>query len=557
MKTSGTLQGRERVSTPSERMRRGVVAAAAALCALYVALAVIGIARAHTPVPLWDMWDSYIGFFLRVLDGDPAAWLAQHNEHRIVLARALFWLDLTLFGGAGWFLLLVNFLLAGALSILLVRFLRDEIKADGAMFVVLALTIVALSYSWIQRENLVWGFQSPFFLTLIFPLLAFRLLARSAETGSRLYFAGALGCGVAAAGALANGVLALPLMVALGLALRVSPFRIALIAAAAIVTAWLYFRNYATPPHHSSLVASIVSDPLGFIGFSLAYIGQPLARAFRIGEPLFAAAGGLLLCVATIGAVGNDRRNRRLPPHRAALYAFLLYVALAAAATAGGRLVFGLEAANASRYTTPALMAWLAVLVLHARSLAEMFERRPRIAASVPLGALVLLSLSQFAALKPRAEQQFERRLTALALELGVADEARVETLYPTMSDVLEIAQRASLRDLSVFGAADIEGAREMIGKPPPPGCVRGDAAVLLDAAEPIPGEAKFVRMSGRTAASTRRSTRVVFLDDDGDVAGVALVASRVDADQRSVRGYARADAPIVATAVCSKSGRP
>lgn len=45
-----------------------------AMTMLVVGLAVVGGVRAYSPVPYWDMWDGYIGFFLRVADGDFSIW---------------------------------------------------------------------------------------------------------------------------------------------------------------------------------------------------------------------------------------------------------------------------------------------------------------------------------------------------------------------------------------------------------------------------------------------------------------------------------------------------
>jgi hypothetical protein len=63
------------------------------LTILMAGLAVAGVCRAYSPVPFSDMWDGYLHFFMQVSDGDSGAWWRQHNEHRIVLARLLFWIN--------------------------------------------------------------------------------------------------------------------------------------------------------------------------------------------------------------------------------------------------------------------------------------------------------------------------------------------------------------------------------------------------------------------------------------------------------------------------------
>src|SRR5687767_513075 len=81
----------------------------------FLALALVGGTRHYSPVPFWDMWDSYLGFFGSTRDGGFGVWWAQHNEHRIVFSKVLFWLDLAVVRrGSTPFLIACNFLLAAA-----------------------------------------------------------------------------------------------------------------------------------------------------------------------------------------------------------------------------------------------------------------------------------------------------------------------------------------------------------------------------------------------------------------------------------------------------------
>jgi hypothetical protein len=36
------------------------------------------------------MWNGYLEFFAKVASGDWSAWMTQHNEHRILIARLFF-----------------------------------------------------------------------------------------------------------------------------------------------------------------------------------------------------------------------------------------------------------------------------------------------------------------------------------------------------------------------------------------------------------------------------------------------------------------------------------
>ena len=81
------------------------------LAPVCVLLAVIGAVRNYSSVPHWDMWPGYVEFWVRLGEGHWREWWALHNEHRIVLARVLFWIDHAVFGGTIGFLLVVNYLL--------------------------------------------------------------------------------------------------------------------------------------------------------------------------------------------------------------------------------------------------------------------------------------------------------------------------------------------------------------------------------------------------------------------------------------------------------------
>lgn len=203
---------------PSAASRRGVLGYLAdnpAFCAglaLALAFAVLGIiagARAHSPVPFWDMWDGSLGFYMHQ-QVDASAWWAQHNEHRIVLARALFFLDLKYFGGQAVFLLIVNYLLAGATFSLLAWCASRIVSPVTTSMKITMAVILGLAFLWTQENNLTWGFQSQFFLAQLLPLVALVLLWKSSLPGQRRHwwFAASLGVGVIAAGSMANGVVA-------------------------------------------------------------------------------------------------------------------------------------------------------------------------------------------------------------------------------------------------------------------------------------------------------------------------------------------------------------
>ena len=92
----------------SKNLNRVIPNSIGAYVIFMVFIAIFGGAYLYSPIPYWDMWGGYLDFFLRVNNGDYGVWWSQHNEHRIILSRLLFWLDLKWFGGVSIFLIVFN-----------------------------------------------------------------------------------------------------------------------------------------------------------------------------------------------------------------------------------------------------------------------------------------------------------------------------------------------------------------------------------------------------------------------------------------------------------------
>ena len=88
------------------------------LVPVFLGLAIIGGYEAYSPVPMGDMWNGTLGFYVNASHGDWSSWWAQHNEHRILLSRILFWMEEAWFSGKGLFLLVTNYLLVAGVAIL-------------------------------------------------------------------------------------------------------------------------------------------------------------------------------------------------------------------------------------------------------------------------------------------------------------------------------------------------------------------------------------------------------------------------------------------------------
>ncbi len=500
------------------------------LALLFVGLAVVGGLRAYSPVPFWDMWDGYLPFLDQVESNGWAAWWRQHNEHRIVLSRLLFWADLRWFDGLGWFLEIVNYLLVALGAVLFCRLLR-EVPAPAQREYeqrTLGAVVVLCLFFWSQDENLTWGFQSQFILAQLLPLAALYALYRSMHSGTPMF---ALACllGVCSAGTMANGILALPLMVAYAALTRQGMRRTVVLAALAALVLFAYFYDYASSGSHMSLFQVVRERPEQFVRYVLIYLGGPfnfMAGAGKLGK-VAAQVAGLFFVISAIRFAWSNLRQGRHAALPLVLLFFIAYIIGTAIGTATGRITLGSGQALSPRYTTPALMAWVALLLLYSPALFRLEGMRRRLA----WGFLALLSLLMLAfqlrALKSRQDEVFGRAVGALAIELHINDLTEIGHVYPS-TGVIATSAPAVDRGRSVFGSYPYRGVREQMGTVLAPLVLPACQGAIVTVA-PVDGDARFLRVSGwlyEPAGNTVPQT-VRFLDGGGKQVGYALGGNR------------------------------
>jgi hypothetical protein len=441
-----------------------------------VALAILGSIINYSPVPYNDMWSGYLQFYTEATNGDVSAWWAQHNEHRIILSRILFWSDIKFFNGTSAFLIIVNLLLAAFSSIIFFLYTNKHLnKSSKLSKTIINCTIILLLFSRMQKGNFDWAFQSQFFLAYSMPLLAFYLLyrAHSAPKFNRAYFISSCLLGIASAGTMANGVLALPLLVMLSLALRMKWQVPALLSCLSIATLLAYFHNYQSIAHHGSTTEVLLHQPLELMQYILLYIGSPFHHMFWKAQ-IFAYIASIGLISSSVFFLKKyipDPKNHAL---ELSLLTFILYIGITAVGTGSGRLIFGTSQALVGRYTTPALMAWVALLILLAPKITHIVDKHgllslPKKTIITYVTFIILLFSTQIRHIHHISpDEKFERKVLALALELNIADKSQHRySGYPegTEESVLHIAQEAAQKNISIFNDVPLKDARELIGK--------------------------------------------------------------------------------------------
>ena len=520
----------------------------------FALLAFSGSLLAHSPIPYWDMWNGYLGFYLNLLSGDWGSLWAQHNEHRILLTRLLFWVDLAWFNGWSYFLVITNLTLVAACAAMFWR-IRAEQSRGHNLFV--GFFIVAWMFSWCQHENLLWGFQAQFILAQLIPLMAFYAMHQSvSHPESKWRFGLVIGLGLLSLGTMANGVLALPLVTVLALLSRASWRRVAVLGALSVLGVALYFHGYVKPAHHGSLTQVLLDDPLGLVDYILVYLGGPfhhLLPSSRL-RMVIPRVMGLLFVVGTMVAARQVLRATHRNTLALALLIFIVFISGSALATAGGRMFLGVEQALSSRYSTPVLMGWVSLLLLYMPLVDQSAILRKK-TLTVLLVLLVPMSVAQAKALGSDSRKQTaaEHWAGALALEYGIRDLAQISKLFPDPEVALMIAKGASERQLSVFGHPPLGNLKEQLDTQ---FASLGSEACSghLEEVKAIDGDDRFVQVQGWLFSDKQLKAPKVaqFIDSNGMIIGATVSgfahSTQNGRNERKARwagfkGYIRAEA--------------
>jgi hypothetical protein len=420
---------------------------------LFAGLAIIGGFKNYSHIPIGDMWNGYLEFYSKVSSGDWSAWSAQHNEHRIVIARIFFWLDIKYLHGQGRILIIVNYLLlsfATAVIVMAGKKLLDQKKDQYLLWF-----LVAWMFFWSQHENLTWGFQSQFFLAFLLPLVSILLLWQSHQSSKldKVYFTLSLLTGVACIGSMANGVIALPLLFVYSLFLKVSWRRSLLLFIFSVLCLFLYFYGYQPPSGHGSLVAAIKTDFFGLFRYMARYLGSPFAsviggKSFR---PVVEVLGFFVIFFTAYQLVKNYIEGK-VESLNFALLTFAAYVIATAFVTAGGRLIFGLDQALSGRYTTPAIMMWSVIFLILAQ-----LAKNKRNLMTIALGTLLICMLPyQIKVTQNKTSDLTEGSVAALSLALNLEDEDQIKSIFPSAKWALEVSKTSRENGYSIFGYGDI-----------------------------------------------------------------------------------------------------
>ncbi|WP_417381388.1 hypothetical protein [Gimesia sp.] len=410
-----------------------------------------GIYSNYSPVPFWDMWDGGINFYLHVLDQDHSVWLAQHLEHRILIPKMLFWLDMKFFNGIGVFLLWMQLIIQLGTASVFIAVVSKKIKSDPNKIAIYSF-ILCLLFSWVQNENFTWTFQSSFLLVYMFSILAFECMGRFSSSNNKNYFVCALLCGCAATFSMANGLLVFPLLCIQALILRASKLSIlGIIVSGVFVTSSYFYDYHKIQWQETSSFENILMHPLFVIQFMLTYLGSPFAPVLR--NLHFVTAAGFLFMGMTVASFYLIVKKRNLNTVNLTLAVFLLFILGTAFVTAAGRIHFGLGGAVVSRYTTPAFQGWVTLVLIGFLNRAILPNVFFRFVKGTMICAPLLLLPPQLTAFDDHSKTLFDRKMVILGLAHQHYDAEYVEQIYPNKEIMLNLRDQLVDKRLTAFSS--------------------------------------------------------------------------------------------------------
>ncbi len=429
----------------------------------FLAMLRIGVTNAYSGVPFWDEWNGSLEFISNFGKENISSIFVQHNEHRIILFRLIALFNYHVLNGQIWFLVAVNLvILVGIIHILFRYFalvLESKWITKPQVKISLISILVIIQSSWMQEQNINWGFQSQFLLGIYLPLVAFFFLQKYWLSDKKSTFYLAILFGVLSAGTFASGIVVLPLMLLGSLLCKRDPKEVLKLSVFALFIVILYFQGYSTPGQHSNPLASLVFNTLEVLKYTAVYLTSPIIKS--ISERNFAIIILVLIGFTYVITSFFFRAiiKRNFISGEGVLILPILFLTSFIGLTALGRANFGAREALASRYVSVTLVLYVLIaLVFIAKRLTSRELAIKHLWVTLALVVTLLLP-SQLDALT-RNNNAFDQRLSALGLNLGLRDDEQVSRIFPSPQYLYDFAPKIVFASKGIFGTPFFEKAR-------------------------------------------------------------------------------------------------
>jgi hypothetical protein len=259
----------------------------------------------------------------------------------------------------------------------------------------------ALLFSTVQSQNWTWGFQVVICMPMLF--ISAGMLVAYSRLNVTLKFAMAIVLATAATFSFAIGQIAWiillgPLIVGSRGQTRRFAANIAAWGIACAANLWVYYRGYYKPSWHPSLLFSL-EHPIAAMEYFTGYLGAALAQGYH--NVWLSEFFGVILLGCLAGACVYLWKIRRQPGivESATVWLMLCAYSLASACTAtAGRVGFGVEQSQDSRYTGFSIYLVIGLVYLSAMIVRDVYRLGDflwaRVCAALGLGLMLIPHVS-------------------------------------------------------------------------------------------------------------------------------------------------------------------
>jgi hypothetical protein len=417
-------------------------------------LAIYGGEKNFHSLPFWDSWGGQLLFIMDFQDGKYSELWSLHNEHRIILTRLLFLIDQYIFGGLNIFLIILNYILIMSSVIIyyiIINKIENKNKFDKA---IIFLFISGNLFLWTQYENILWEFQSQFFLAQILPLYALVSLAQYFKDKQDSYFYLSLFIAVLSVGTMANGLIILPLIFIYLLFKEKDKKKLIITGLIVFILIFLYFNNYTVNKNHGRLTDAILNNTINFTKYFFIYLGNPIGNILNNynNNLIIEFASGIIFFSSVLLVLYKIQQKKiTRTPLLDVLIIYLFYIMATAFITAGGRVNFGLIQATSPRYSTPTIMAWSILIIImyfYVAKINQNISKSKIILFSFLILVSVLLLNFQFNRVRSITGIKDNKNLATLGLSMGVFVDERLKTIHPDKVKVYTIKNKLIERNI-------------------------------------------------------------------------------------------------------------
>lgn len=497
----------------------------------------------YTPAPYLDHW-AFLHLFAQHKGSISLSVLwAQHNEHRMVFPKLLYFADLYFGAGQNILLLVMIFVLQ-----LLHLSVWGEIFQNCGFSGVSWRTAFGIAAFCLfcpnQYENFVWPTQVAFLIPVLALTTALAALLRLGQTSQSraarikalllLLFSAVVG-----SYSLAHGILVWPLLLIGGMVLRLPLRLLGLLCVAGAITVGLFFVHYHSEAQLLSFLRSQLVEGANFV---LLTLGESWKR---VNSGVGAALAVFVIATLPVLLLRMIATKRRKDLFLFMPLAVILFCCATTTMIAIGRLRLGSAQASTSRYQTIAMFFWMAAALLVIRwlwkprldpAVGADFETSVKtdwLAILAFQSCVVIVMLFSTTAIPELRQEVIERRQTletsTLALATGVPDvslagvipnQAFVSQYFDSHTDLLFLQEMRASFYADSFYLTYGKSFSTIYNLAPGSEC-RG----ALESVRPIANEiGRGARVTG-WAWDTRRNkpvSKLVIVTPDGLIAGLA-----------------------------------